>query len=215
MKPHLNYLFFRQLSRTILFPLVRFRYAGTENIPKTGPVILVSNHQSYMDPVLIGCANPRKPVLYMARESLFRWGPFAWFLGQMHVFPVKRGGADRSAWRHFEKLVADGEQVNFYPEGTRSPDGKLQSANPGAGMLIHRCKGAVVIPVRVRGAYKVLNKDRGFSGLHPVSLVYGPPVDVSAEMAAEGGRETYQALADKVMAAIAAIEPIDGKDDDL
>jgi 1-acyl-sn-glycerol-3-phosphate acyltransferase len=215
MKPHLNYLFFRQLSRTVLVPLVRFRAAGLENIPAGGPVILVSNHQSYMDPVLIGCANPRKPVLYMARESLFRWAPFAWFLGQMHVFPVKRGGADRSAWRHFEKLVADGEQVNFYPEGTRSADGKLQRADPGADMLIHRCKGATVIPCRVRGAYKVLNKDKGFQGLHPVSLVFGPPVDLAAEFAQSGGRECYQAIADKVMAAIAAIPPIEGRDDDL
>ena len=215
MKPHLNYLFFRQLSRLILFPLVRFRVAGVGNSPPAGPVILVSNHQSYMDPVLIGCANPRKPVIYMARESLFRHKPFAWFLGQMHVFAVKRGGADRGAWRHFEKLVADGEQVNFYPEGTRSPDGRLQTANPGAGMLIHRCKGAVVIPVRVRGAYKVLNKDKGFQGLHPVSLVFGPPVDLGPEFAHEGGRECYQAIADKVMAAIAALPPVDGKDDDL
>jgi 1-acyl-sn-glycerol-3-phosphate acyltransferase len=131
------------------------------------------------------------------------------------VFPVKRGGADRSAWRYFEKLVMGGEQVNFFPEGTRSQDGKLQSANPGSGMLIHRCKGATVIPVRIRGAYKVLNKDNGYQGLHPVSLVYGKPVDLDAEFAQEGGRECYQAIADKVMLAIAAIGPIDGKDDDL
>lgn len=215
MKPHLNYLIFRQLGRLILFPAIRLRVAGVENIPPTGPVILVSNHQSYMDPVIIGCANPRKPVIYMARESLFRNPAFGWFLRQMHVFPVKRGGADRGAWRHFEKLVADGEQVNFYPEGTRSADGKLQAANPGSGMLIHRCKGAVVLPVRVRGAYKVLNKDRGFSGLHPVSLRYGAPLDLSAEFARDGGRETYQAIADKVMAGIAALEPVDGRDDDL
>jgi hypothetical protein len=70
------------------------------------------------------------------------------------------------------------------------------------------------VPARIRGTYKVLNRVRGFSGLHPVSLNFGPPVDLSAEWAQKGGREVYAAITDKIMAAIAAIPPLDGRDDD-
>lgn len=195
-------------------PLLRFRVAGTEHIPARGGVILASNHQSFLDPVLLGCGSSRLPVHFMARDSLFRTWPLGWYLRQTHTFGVRRGGADRQAWRRFEELVAAGEQVTFFPEGTRSPDGSLLPANPGSGMLIHRCPQATVLPVRIRGTHRVLSKAGGFGGLRPVSVRFGPPVDLSAEFAAEGGREAYAAIADKIMAAIAALPTVDGRDDD-
>jgi 1-acyl-sn-glycerol-3-phosphate acyltransferase len=201
-------------GRLILSILLRWRVGGAENVPKTGGVILVSNHQSYLDPYALGCASPRRPVHFMARESLFKNPLFGWLIRTIHAFPVKRGGADRQAWRAFEQLVESGEQVSFFPEGTRSDDGQLQPANAGSGMLVHRCKGATVIPVRIRGSYRVLNKTKGFQGLHPISVVFGPPVDLGAEMAAEGGRETYEAIANKCMAAIAGLPTAGGRDED-
>lgn len=198
-----------------VMPLLRFKVAGRENVPMTGPVILASNHQSYLDPIVLGCGSPRLPIRFMARASLnnsfiaglyFRWA---------QTFPVKRGGADREAWKKFESLVMEGGQVSFFPEGTRTEDGKLLPVVPGSGMLIHRCKGATVVPARIRGSWKVLNKAKGWGGLHPVSIAFGPPVDLSAEWAQEGGREVYQAIAEKIMAAIAAIPPVDGRDDDM
>jgi 1-acyl-sn-glycerol-3-phosphate acyltransferase len=202
-------------GRVMFKLLLRWRVAGTEHMPMAGGVILVSNHQSYLDPLILGCASPRRPVHFMARESLFRNPVFGFLIRTIHAFPVKRGGADRQAWRAFEQMVKDGKLVSFFPEGTRSDDGKLQPANAGSGMLIHRCRGAVILPVRVRGTYKVLNKSRGFGGLKPCSVTFGQPVDLSAEMAAGDSRENYEAIANKCMAAIAAIPLPDGRDDDL
>ncbi len=165
-------------GRLLLRLLLRWHVGGGENVPKTGGVILVSNHQSYLDPYALGCA-------------------------------------DRQAWRAFEQLVDSGEQVSFFPEGTRSPDGKLQPANAGSGMLVHRCKGATVIPVRIRGTFRVLNKEKGFQGLKPISVVFGPPVDLGAEFAAEGTREVYETIANKCMAAIASLPTVGGRDEDL
>lgn len=195
--------------------LLRLRIGGEAHVPRSGGVILVSNHQSYLDPYALGCACPRRPVHFMARESLFKNPVFGFVIRLIHAFPVKRGGADRQAWRAFENLVLQGEQVSFFPEGTRSDDGKLQPANAGSGMLVHRCKTATVIPVRIRGTYRVLNKSKGYQGLHPISVVFGAPLDLSAELAADGSRETYEAIANKCMAAIASLPTVDGRDDDL
>jgi 1-acyl-sn-glycerol-3-phosphate acyltransferase len=201
-------------GRLLLKLLLRLRIGGEVNVPRKGGIILVSNHQSYLDPYALGCASPRRPVHFMARESLFKNPVFGWIIRTIHAFPVKRGGADRQAWRAFENLVLSGEQVSFFPEGTRSEDGKLQVANAGAGMLIHRCKTATVIPVRVRGTYKVLNKTKGYQGRHPISVAFGPALDLSAEVAAEGSREVYEAIANKCMAAIASVPLVDGREDD-
>ncbi len=195
--------------------LLRWRIGGEEYVPKTGGVIMVSNHQSYLDPLILGCACPRRPVRFMARDTLFKNPIFGALIRTIHAFPVKRGGADRQAWRAFETMVKDGELVSFFPEGTRSDDGKLQTANAGSGMLIHRCKDAFILPVRVRGTYKVLNKSKGYQGLHPASVVFGPRVDISAELALGDSREAYEAIANKCMAAIAAIPTADGRDEDL
>ena len=214
MKATLLYRGSRNFYRTVFLPLLRFKVGGLEHIPPGGGLILACNHQSFLDPILLGCGSPRVPTHFMARESLFKSRILNFYFRRTHTFAVKRGGADRQAWKHFEDLVRDGEQVTFFPEGTRSADGSLQPGNPGSGMLIHRCPGAVVVPARIRGAHKVLNKVRGFSGLHPVSIAFGPPVDLSAEWGQKGSREVYAAITDKIMAAIAALPLVGGRDDD-
>ncbi len=203
------------LGTYAVMPLCKFKVAGREHVPMTGPVILASNHQSYLDPMVLGCGSPRLPIRFMARETLYHNKLAGLYFRHAQTFPVKRGGADRQAWKKFEELVKSGEQVSFFPEGTRTVDGSLLPVVPGSGMLIHRCPGATVVPARIRGSWKVINKEKGFQGFKPVSVGFGPPVDLSAEWAQDGGRETYQAIAEKIMAAIAAIPPVDGRDDDL
>lgn len=213
MKPSFAYRLTWHFSSLVL-PLLKYKVAGTEHIPLTGPVILASNHQSYLDPMILGYGSPRLPIRFMARDTLYNNPVAGYYFRKAQTFPVKRGGADRQAWKRFEELVKSGEQVSFFPEGTRTVDGKLQPVVAGSGMLVHRCPGATVVPARIRGSWKVLNKEKGFGGLHPVSVAFGPPVDLSAEWASNG-REAYQAIADKISAAIAAIPPVDGRDDDL
>ncbi len=214
MGASLIYRVSRGFCRGTILPLLRFRVGGLEHVPASGGVVLASNHQSFLDPVVLGCGCPRVPVHFMARDSLFHMGPMGWYLRATHTFPVRRGGADRAAWKRFEDLVSAGEAVSFFPEGTRSPDGKLLPVNPGSGMLLHRCPGAKVVPTRIRGTHRVLPRAGGFGGFRPVSLAFGPPVDLAEEWARGGDREVYAAIAAKVMAAIAAIPPVDGLDED-
>jgi cytidylate kinase len=200
------YNFARFFFGTLLRIFARFEIRDRRAVPMVGPLILISNHESYIDPVAVGVASPRVPTRFMARASLWDSKLLAIYNDAVGAFPVKRGGADRQAWRRFEELVKGGAQVCFFPEGTRSPDGKLQPPNPGAGMLIHRCQGATILPVRVFGTHKVLHKDKGFQGFHQIRVAFGKPVDLSAEWAKPGSREVYQVIAEKMMAGIAAIE---------
>ena len=182
---------------------------GEENLPqdrKKGGVVLACNHISFLDPLVLGAGDARWPVRFMAKASLFTdWWFVRWFVNSTYAFPVNRGTADRAAWRHFAELVASGEHVAFFPEGTRSRDGKLQAPNPGAGILLHRCKGATVVPCRLWGTDKILHHQRGWQGWHRLALTYGTPVNLDDEWAQEGSREVYQRIAEKVMASIAAI----------
>lgn len=215
MTASLSYRLTWVLGTFAVMPLCKFKVSGREHVPMTGPLILASNHQSYLDPMILGCGSPRMPIRFMARETLYHNRIAGLYFRHAQTFPVKRGGADRAAWRQFESLVKSGEQVSFFPEGTRTEDGKLLPVVPGSGMLIHRCPGASVIPARIRGSWKVMNKKTGWGGFQNVSVGFGPPVDLSAEWAQDGGREAYQTIAEKIMAAIAAIPPVDGRDDDL
>jgi cytidylate kinase len=196
----------RRIFGSLLHLFCGFEIYNRDYVPRRGPLILVSNHESYMDPVVVGCASPRRPVRFMARDTLWKSKIIGNFNDAVGTFPVKRGGADRQAWKRFSDIVAKGGQVCFFPEGTRSPDGKLQPANPGSGILLHRCRGAVVLPVRVQGTHKVLHRDKGFQGFYKVRIAFGPAIDFSSEWAQEGHRDVYQSMANKAMAAIAAIE---------
>jgi 1-acyl-sn-glycerol-3-phosphate acyltransferase len=208
---NLIWFFSRYLGKLLL----RVKVLGTENIPATGGVILVCNHESFFDPPIVGSSTFRKPVRFMARDTLFDAPVVGWFIKRIKAFPVKRGGADRHAWKLFSDFIKNGELVCFFPEGTRSADGHLQKANPGAGMLIHRCPEAIILPVRLFGTGKVLHRDKGFQGFHTVSVVFGKPLDLSEEMKKEGDREVYTVIADKVMAGIGAIKPPEGRHLDL
>lgn len=215
MYPSLSYRLTWVVGHFLLLPWLKFKEAGRENVPPTGPVILASNHQSYLDPMILGCGTVRWPIQFMARDTLYTKLVAGFDFRRAHTFPVKRGGADRQAWKEFEKRVKAGGMVSFFPEGTRTEDGRLQPVIAGSGMLIHRCPGVAVVPARIRGSWRVLNKRKGFGGRHNVSVAFGPPLDLSAEWAMPAGREAYQAIAQKVMDAIAAIPLVDGRDDDF
>ena len=115
----------------ILFKIfLRLEVKGAENIPATGPLVIASNHLSLLYPPVIGVASTRK-VHFMAKQELFVpvLGDIYKLLG---AFPVKRGGADRTAIKHGIDLMLDGGVLAIFPEGTRSKTGALGKAEPGA-----------------------------------------------------------------------------------
>src|SRR6202035_379588 len=139
--------------RAILVPifLVYFRMQriGREHLPRTGPLLLASNHRSFLDPFVIGmCA--RRPVYYFAKRELFerRWQ--AWILNALGAFPVDRGAGDREAMDTARAILARGDCGVVFPEGTRVRPGPLGEPRRGVGRLALET-GAPVAPIAVIG----------------------------------------------------------------
>jgi len=162
--------------RAIFVPffLVYFRLqrVGREHLPRGGPLLLASNHRSFLDPFVIGTL-VRRPVYYMAKRELFekRWQ--AWVLNALGAFPVDRGAGDRDAMDTARAILARGDCVVVFPEGTRMRSGPLGDPRRGIGRLALET-GAPVEPVAVIGSDAVR---RGWR-IRPrrVSLRVGPPL---------------------------------------
>ena len=140
--------------RAILVPFFllyfRLQRIGREHLPRTGPLLLASNHRSFLDPFVIGTL-VRRPVYYMAKRELFekRWQ--AWILNALGAFPVDRGAGDRDAMSTARAILERGDCVVVFPEGTRVRPGPLGSPRRGIGRLALET-GAPVAPVAVIGS---------------------------------------------------------------
>jgi 1-acyl-sn-glycerol-3-phosphate acyltransferase len=179
-----------------------FRTRGRRNVPARGGVILAINHQSYLDPVIIGCAIPR-PVQFMARETLF-WGPFGRLIRALNAFPVSRGEADVRALREYVSRVKAGHAVLLFPEGTRTRDGRLQPLEAGVGMLAARA-GAPVVPAYVDGAFRAWPRHRLLPRFAPVAVRFGRPIPVDRRQG-EGRREHQERIREEIAARLREME---------
>jgi 1-acyl-sn-glycerol-3-phosphate acyltransferase len=161
------------------------RAQGIERIPATGALIVAPTHESFLDPLVVGCYLPRG-MRYMARRTLFvkiddhgeRRRLFAsWFGRWAGVIEIDRDGGDRSALKKCAEALAAGEAVLVFPEGTRSTDGQVREFRKGVALLALR-SGAPVLPVSVEGTRRIWGKGRRLPrfGRGPVRLVYGEPV---------------------------------------
>jgi 1-acyl-sn-glycerol-3-phosphate acyltransferase len=139
----------RFVTRVLLVTLTRWRVEGKENIPRTGPLLVVVNHINLADPPIIA-TSLRRPTFFMAKDDLWRSGFSRWVVSNFGAFPVRRGAADRGALRQTCEIMSRGSVVVIFPEATRSRDHRLQPAYPGAAMVA-RLSGAPVLPVGLTG----------------------------------------------------------------
>ncbi len=153
--------------------LLRLRWSGTENVPLSGPLILATNHQSHLDPVLVGVACPRQ-MKAMARHTLFFW-PLSWLIRSLGAVPVNREQGVIGGVKATLKMLKDGEAVLLFPEGTRTHDGKLQPLMPGFCALARRSE-ATIVPVAIDGAFHVLPRGAWFPRRLPVRVTFYPPI---------------------------------------
>lgn len=189
------------------YQIFRFRFglrvSGLENIPRTGSVVVVSNHASYIDPPLLGGAFRGRQVHYLARDTLFR----SWWLGPLlrgcGVVPIKREHGDVSALRKGLKLLQEGRALGLFPEGQRTPDGRLQPAKGGIGFLIAKA-GVPVVPAYIGGTFAAWPRG-GKLRPGPVTVTFGAPLTAEELLAAGRGSEAYRKIADLVMRRIAAL----------
>ncbi|MFO7815102.1 MAG: lysophospholipid acyltransferase family protein [Halanaerobiales bacterium] len=133
----------------IYFKIVhKWRVKGRDNVPTEGPLIVVSNHVSYLDPPIAGCAVKRQ-LHFMAKEELFDKKWFGYILKKMGTFPVKRGTPDKSAIRKSLKILKNDKVLCMFPEGTRRKDGKLGEAKPGVTLIALMSKSPI-LPVGIK-----------------------------------------------------------------
>lgn len=180
---------------------------GLENLPRTGPFLMAANHASHLDPPLIGSHVPRQ-MCFFARKTLWVGGAMSWWLDAVGTIPVDRdGGQDIGALKRVLKSLADGKVMILFPEGTRSPDGKLQAPKAGVGFIV--CKTQVpVVPVRIFGSFEAFGKGAKLPTFGaPVSITYGRPLPPSAYDDPKAGKERYQIASQRIMDAIAALRP--------
>ncbi len=172
----------------------RIRVYGKENVPEEGALLLVGNHQSYLDPVFCGIPLKR-PLYFLARDSLWKSKFFGWLISSVNTIPVRQGKADLSAMRKVISKLKEGNGFCLFPEGTRSRDGKIRPFKPGFGLLCRRGNAAVV-PVLIDGAFECWPRHRKiFSPGSEIVICYGECI-AAEQVENMGDRELAELLTD-------------------
>ena len=201
----------RLASRLFFQTYLRWQVFYPERIPREGPLLLASNHASFLDPPLIGAASPR-PLYYLARHTLFQFAPFGWLLRHWNTVPVDRDRGGPKGLKTVLDLINRGRAVVLFPEGTRSPDGSLRPARPGIGFLVAKTS-CPILPVRVFNTWRALGKGMTFPRPTRVAVKFGRPMRFEALRAEaaradrRAAREIRAQIARQIMEAIAALEP--------
>ena len=216
------------LSAIVRFLVRRFTRVRIEGelaaIPRTGAVLIAANHASNADPLLIGAfLNQRiaRPINWMGKREVFDWPFVSWLARQAGVHPVERGAADVEAFRTAMRILETGNILAVFPEGTRSPDGRLQAAKDGVTVLAVR-SGATVIPIGLADTDRLWPKGRPLPRFtRSVTLTIGAPIPMTepapnAAAAPAGApaavppaphRRTKSAGTDRIMRRIAELLP--------
>lgn len=159
----------------------RLRVENVGAVPATGPVLLVANHASYLDPPLVGITCPRW-VGFLAQAGLAKFAPLRWWLRQIGVTLIDRKAPSKEALRLIADCLAAGEGVGLFPEGTRSRDGAVAEFRSGVEFLVRRT-GAPVLPVGLEGVSRAFPRGTWLPRPRKVVVRYGelwPPERVLA-----------------------------------
>lgn len=175
-------LLFWEFCRLSLAPLVlllcRTRYFGVTRIPAEGPLLVVANHQSFLDPPLIGFGFAKRQPAFLARSGLFDPPVLGPLLRAIHCSPIKEGGvSDTAGIREVLKRLAERKAVVLFPEGSRCFDGQIQPFKRGVALLLARAK-CPVLPVAIIGAFEAWPRQRKWPRAlgNRVMVIYGTPI---------------------------------------
>jgi len=198
MIPMILWQLIRGVVRLIVAIMLDVRLIGRQNVPKTGPLIIASNHLSWADIPLIPAFLKRK-VVYMAKEETFQ-GKMGWLVRFLGAFPVKRGEADRQSLRAAEEQLKAGRILIIFPEGTRSKVHRLGQAHAGLGMIALR-SGIPVVPMAINGSEKAFKKFRP-----RITIIFGEPMILTPK-GKKITREDIDEATEQVMLRIASMLP--------
>ena len=195
----------RLLLDGLLVLLSGWKVRGREQIPRTGGLIIASNHIAYMDPPLIGGAAVRE-LHYLGKEELFRKPVLGPLIRAFNGIPIRRGMADLSGLARAIEVLKGGGALVMFPEGSRMRDGELHPARPGVGMLAVG-GDAKIVPCFISGSDR---PNQWFLRRTKLRVSFGPArmwQELAGDLAAEPpGRAMYQCIADGVMRDIAALK---------
>ena len=175
-KPRMRWFrFARWLCKVFCIIFFRIHVYGRKNVPDDGAFMLVSNHQSFLDPVFCGIFLKR-PLYFLARDTLFNNRFFGQLISSVNTIPVRQGQADLSAMKKVVSRLKEGNGICLFPEGTRTSDGKITAFRPGFGMLCRRGQAAVV-PVVIDGAFEAWPRHKKiFSPGKDIVICYGETI---------------------------------------
>lgn len=171
-------------SATVMTLGFSLRTEGSGHVPRQGPALLLANHQSFIDPILVGLA-VRRHAVFLARQSLFRHRWLAWLMRSLHAVPVNQEGFARKGLETILQQLQAGRVVGIFPEGERTRDEQMSPFRAGIHLLIKRL-AMPIVPIGIAGAYDAWPRWRA----HPIpaplflpalkgtiAVSVGPPID--------------------------------------
>ena len=192
-----------------IFRSVGARIVGKNHVPKNGSVLLVSNHQSYLDPLFVSMSCSKRQIHFMAKEELFRSPTTRHMMLGLGAFPVNRTGPSKATLAQVLRLLKDGRCLCLFAEGTRSKDGQLQDFQTGFAKIARRTRTPVV-PIGITGTRNLFESIQGMSlpvwsrliGYPPPMLCVGEPIspELPARVIAERTQESVRALIEECRA---------------
>jgi 1-acyl-sn-glycerol-3-phosphate acyltransferase len=197
-----DYWFASLLIRAVAKLFLGLKVIGLENIPGRGKLIIAANHQSYLDPPIIGACIPRE-IHYMAKAELFRKPVLGKLIRRWNSIPVKRSGQDFASLKAATGILKRDGALLVFPEGTRSRTGEFLQPTGGLGFLA-AVSGADVLPVFVsgtRGAWRRVLRRTG------IKVIIGKPIHLDPkDVEHSTAKQKYQAMSNRIMQAIADLK---------
>lgn len=207
--PLLSILFYEGIRITAgLGFIVCFRARAFEarRIPQHGPLLLAANHQSYLDPPLIGAFLAHRQISYIARSGLFKFKPLGWLITSLNSISLKEDAGDAAAIREILRRLEQRDAVLIFPEGSRTPDGPMHEFKRGIALLVKRAK-CPVVPIAVDGCFDAWPRDRKVPRLfrRRIGVLYGNPIPYD-DLMKDGPDAALERLHREVAALLAELQ---------
>ncbi len=192
------YNLMRTLLRILSSVWFDLKVYGKENVPKTGGVLLVANHQSFLDPAVLGVQLKRK-ASFLAKSELFENPVFGWVIRRCNAFPVRQGEGDVGAVKETIRRLQEGHMLTVFAEGGRCLDGELQPILNGASLVVRKAE-VPIVPVVIEGSFKAWARGKTIWQRHPIRVLFGKPAVVhhmkAKEITAFIDRQLHELLAE-------------------
>lgn len=177
-EPVKSLILYHLLKWSVVSPMLHIYFQGNiygaQNVPLSGPLVVVSNHGSYFDsPILSNCLN--RPVAFMAKEELFRIPVLKQGIQLYGAYPVNRASADRSAIRAALSFLDNGWATGIFLSGTRTADGRIRSPKQGAALIAAKAR-VPLLPVSLWGTHRIFSKGSDLPQPVPVTVRIGQPI---------------------------------------